>query len=510
MQVRVTFRESAGPDQVPRTTVAAFTVGHSVLEIAQSRGIAINAPCGGRGSCGKCLVRVNGPAAESEADLRLLSEGMRAEGLRLACQLRPRLPLTVEVQNRFDIHGEPMVRVFNAGSRPSRVLLAVDLGSTSVQMRVLDAVDGRCAGEVSLLNRQVRRGHDVMTRMTYALRGPEARQELAEDARETLRMMCKAALASLCAPGARVKSWTVAANSVMTHLLWNAPIDTLAEAPYRPAFFESRQRAASELGLDGDHVRTLPLLGSFVGGDTSAAVLALGLDQDGPARMLIDIGTNTEVLLAHGSDLFACSTPAGPAFEGGNISVGMRAEPGAITGIEVVDGRIRAQTIGNVKAKGICGTGLISVIMSLVQAGHIARDGTMHSAEGTIALSRGVELMQADVRELQLAKGALRAATRVVLKEAGLRDRDLSALMLAGAFGGHLNPDLAMQARMLPNVEPSVVQAVGNASLEGAVMVACEPEQCLARLERVRQRLRHIELAMREDFQELFIKSLDF
>ncbi len=516
MQVRITFQE--GITEVgdePRRTEAVVQVGHSLLEVAQAKGVAINAPCGGRAQCGKCLVRVLvGQAPVSEGDKRLLSDGMRAEGLRLACQLRPRLPVTVEIQNRFDVHAEPTVRPapdFDPAHRPSRVVLAVDLGSTSVQMRVFDATDMRLAGELSVLNKQVRRGHDVMTRMTYALRSDQARRDLTDDAQETLRTLWEHAKRSLAATDAVATRWIVAGNSVMTHLLWGEPIETLAEAPYKPAFVEARERAAADAGQQGGTLMTFPLLGSFVGGDTAAALLAMGFDQPGAARMIIDIGTNTEVALSRGETILVSSTPAGPAFEGGNISVGMRAELGAITDVEVrEDGAVRAHTIGGGKAKGICGTGLIQVVVALVNAGLIAPDGAIASGADRIALSRGVELLQSDIRELQLAKGALRTATRIVLAEAGLRDSELSAVLLAGAFGAHLTPRTAIEAGMLPAVDASIVSAVGNASLEGASLLAQDEATGLRRLEVIRSRVRHVELATRDDFQELFVSSLNF
>lgn len=516
MRVRVSFQEGiAETGDEPRRTEAQVQVGHNVLEIAQSRGVAINAPCGGRAQCGKCLVRViAGAAPVSEGDRRMLSDGMIAEGLRLACQLRPRLATTIEVQNRFDLHAAPTVRPaadFDGSRRTSRALLAVDLGSTSVQMRVFDALSQRLLGELSMLNKQVRRGHDVMTRLTYALRGDEARVDLIEDARDTLRTLWDAARCAFATPDAIAERWVVAGNSVMTHLLWGERIDTLAEAPYRPSFFEARERPAREAGQLGGSLVTFPLLGSFVGGDTAAALLAHRFDEPGPPRMLIDIGTNTEVALLHGDRIWVCSTPAGPAFEGGNISVGMRAEAGAITGIDVrEDGAIRPHTVGGGKAKGICGTGLVQVVVALVKAGIVTRDGAIASGADRVSLSRGVELLQGDIRELQLAKGALRTATKIVLATAGVKTDTLHELLLAGAFGAHLSPRTALDAGMLPLVEPSIVRAVGNASLDGASLLACEPRRGAERLNAIRERIEHVELATREDFQEVFVGSLNF
>jgi len=512
MLVRATFEEPSaeGP---PVRTMVSFHAGHSLLEVAHSKGIAINAPCGGRGSCGKCIVRVlAGSAPPTEEDRAVLSEGMLREGLRLSCRLRPRTPVTVEVQSRFDLRAAPAVtRLAQKEELPKIVDVAVDLGSTSVQLRTIDPATGELIGEASVLNRQVRRGHDVMTRLTHALSGEHAREELTEDARETLRMLEQAARGKIFAEDGAIRRWFVAANSAMTTLFWGEDVTSLAEAPYAPPFTDEHRAPASSLGLPGEVVTTFPLLGSFVGGDTAAALIATELDRPGPPRMLIDIGTNTEIVLAHEGVLFAASTPAGPAFEGGNISVGMRAEKGAIVRIEVrEDGAIRATTIGTVKPRGICGTGLLEVLGELVRAGLVAKDGAIASGADRITLARGVDLLQMDIRELQLAKGALRAATKILCRAAGLRDRDLALVAVAGAFGSHLSHDVAIRLGMLPEVDPSAVRAVGNASLEGATVFARDPEGTRARLEGIRERTRHVELATRDDFQDVFVESLDF
>jgi uncharacterized 2Fe-2S/4Fe-4S cluster protein (DUF4445 family) len=512
MLVRATFEEPRSSDAPPARTEVTFLAGHTLLEVAHSKGIPINAPCGGRGSCGKCLVRVlKGHCPITDDDRAILSEGMLREGLRLSCRIRPRTPITVEVQSRFDLRAAPTITQLRSGELAPQIDVAVDLGSTSVQLRGIDVQSGAVTGEASVLNRQLRRGHDVMTRLTHALKGPAARDELTQDARETLLLLVDAARGKLFAETGEIRSWFVAANSTMTALLWGADIESLAEAPYTPPFVDERQGAAANLGLPGQMLTTFPLLGSFVGGDTAAAVLACKLDQNGPPRMMIDIGTNTEIVLAKGGLLYACSTPAGPAFEGGNISVGMRAEQGAIVRIEVrPDKSIRPITIGSVKPKGICGTGLLETLGELVRASLVAADGAIASGADRISLARGVDLLQMDIRELQLAKGALRTATKILCRTAGIADKDLSEVAIAGAFGSHLNHDVAVRLKMLPDVDVSAIRAVGNASLDGATLFAQAPERTRERLADVRARTRHVELATRDDFQDLFVESLGF
>lgn len=511
MLVRATFEEPRTDGSTVRTVVN-FHAGHSLLEVGRSKGIAINAPCGGRGTCGKCLVRLlAGNAPPTPEDRSILSEGMLREGLRLSCRVRPRTPVTVEVQSRFDLRAAPAVTRLRHTPLPNRVLAAVDLGSTSVQLRTIDPSTGDVLGEASVLNRQVRRGHDVMTRLTYALEGPAARDELTGDARETLRLLEDAARGRIFPKDGEISHWFVAANSAMTALLWGADITSLAEAPYYPPFFDERSGAPKDWGLSGETITTFPLLGSFVGGDTAAAILATDLDKPGSSRMLIDIGTNTEIVLAHQGTLYAASTPAGPAFEGGNISIGMRAEAGAIIRIDVrEDGAIRPTTIGTGKPKGICGTGLLEVLGELVRAGIVTKDGAIASGADRIALARGVDLLQMDIRELQLAKGALRAATKLLCRVANIRDATLSHVLLAGAFGANLHHDIAIRLGMLPEVDPSAVHAVGNAALDGATLFARDPEAVRVRLADVRQQLSHVELAMRDDFQDVFVSSLNF
>lgn len=511
MLVRATFEEPGSDGSAVRTAVN-FHAGLSIMEVARSKGIALNTPCGGRGTCGKCLVRVlSGNAPPTPEDRSILSEGMLREGLRLSCRIRPRTPVTIEIQSRFDLRAAPSVTRLGTKPLPNKVLAAVDLGSTSVQLRTIDPATGEVLGEASVLNRQVRRGHDVMTRLTYALESPAARDELTNDARETFRLLEEAARGRIFAKDGEITHWFVAANSAMTALLWGADVRSLAEAPYYPPFFEERKGPPTAWGLSGETLTTFPLLGSFVGGDTAAAIIATDLDKPGASRMLIDIGTNTEIVLAHRDTLYAASTPAGPAFEGGNISVGMRAEFGAIVRIDVrEDGAIRATTIGSGKPKGICGTGLLEVLGELVRAGLVEKDGAISSGADRITLARGVDLLQMDIRELQLAKGALRAATKLLCRVAEIRDADLASVLLAGAFGANLHHDIAIRLGMLPEVDPSAVHAVGNAALQGATLFARDPEGVRDRLADIRARLSHIELAMRDDFQDVFVASLNF
>jgi uncharacterized 2Fe-2S/4Fe-4S cluster protein (DUF4445 family) len=267
-----------------------------------------------------------------------------------------------------------------------------------------------------------------------------------------------------------------------------------------------------EWGLSGETLTTFPLLGSFVGGDTAAAIIATDLDRPGLSRMLIDIGTNTEIVLAHQGKLYAASTPAGPAFEGGNISIGMRAEAGAIVRIDVrEDGAIRPTTIGTGKPKGICGTGPCSKCSAnscvreswrvMVRLRRVQIGSRSHEAW---------DLLQMDIRELQLAKGALRAATKLLCRVANIRDAELAKVLLAGAFGANLHHDVAIRLGMLPEVDPSAVYAVGNAALDGATLFARDPASVRSRLSDVRTHLEHVELAMRDDFQDIFVASLNF
>jgi uncharacterized 2Fe-2S/4Fe-4S cluster protein (DUF4445 family) len=480
--------------------------GARLLEYLQQASVPVNAACGGKGTCHKCRVKVQaGFLGVTATDRRAFRESELTEGWRLSCQAMPRTNLEILLPNTESLRSKPRVirneKALASLSPSSELVLVCDLGSTGVVVAIAERGAREPLIESHLLNKQVPYGSDVMTRLHSA-------QKLGiEPLRKAVHQTLESCLGALAAaePGLqdRVAGMPLfcAGNSAMASILHGWSIDSLAVSPFQP---EKREPGRSSLP-DGRTVETLPLLAGFVGGDTVAGILALEKREAARPWMLVDIGTNTEIVLNNGrGEYWLSSAPAGPAFEGGNIHHGMRAETGAISSAVVEAGQWKLQTIGNDLARGICGSGLMDILAQAVRHGLIHRDGFV--PEGKLQITDQVMLLADDVREFQLAKAATRTAVELLIGRAGIRPQKI---YLAGTFAQHLDLDSVRGVGLLP---PEVsCEAIGNASLEGtliwASMAETERRAFLAGLEKER---RPVELALQDDFQDRFVAQLDF
>ncbi len=481
-------------------TVFSFT-GPRLLEQLRSAGVYVNASCNGSGTCHKCRVRVKeGFLAPGAVDKKAFTEAELKEGWRLSCQVSPKRSISISVPQTHDLRRRPRVEVRNA--QAENPVLACDVGSTGVSLAIGDE-RGQVAAVAHMLNRQVRFGDDVMTRLQAAQKdGVTPLQEsLLETIDQGFAALQKEVPALLERALARGNDLYCSGISAITSFLNGWDIASLATSPFQPS-----QREAGSFRWNGYHISSLPLLGGFVGGDTFAGILALQ-QREKPETpwMLVDVGTNTEVVLCTPTgELWFASAPAGPAFEGGNISCGMRAEPGAITNAHWTGTRWDLQTFGGDIAQGVCGSGLIDALYEGVKAGLIAKDGYLPG--GLLHLTPEISLNAGDVREFQLAKSATRTACDLLMEKAGCRPQ---RLYLAGAFAAHIQLAAAHGVGLLPEGIPA--EAIGNASLEGALLYATysDDERRAAR-DRIEAARRQVELALLDEFQALFVKNLDF
>jgi uncharacterized 2Fe-2S/4Fe-4S cluster protein (DUF4445 family) len=478
--------------------------GLRLLEGLTGNDIPVNAACGGVGSCQKCRVQVTeGFAGVSTADRKAFSQRELDEGWRLSCQLRPRTNLSCILPDIESLRALP--RVVRRESDLSQVrdpVLVCDLGSTGVVVALGDR-RGQALLEAHLLNKQVRFGADVMTRLKAVQERGVAplQQSLVKTLDACLRALEKEEPA-LYAQAARGGLFC-AGNSALVSFLHAWDTAQLAVAPFQPATRAAASRRFEELGLE---VHTLPLLAGFVGADTFAGLICLleRLGDDSSSWMLVDVGTNTEIVVATGKEFWLSSAPAGPAFEGGNITRGMRAEAGAIAHASYAQGVWRFETIGADRAKGLCGSGLVDVIHESVKAGLISADGFVPG--GRLELTESVYLLADDVREFQLAKSATRTACDLLVQRSGTRP---ATLYLAGAFAEHLDREAAVATGLLP--EGMKIEAIGNASLKGTLLyAAADSSRRLAWEKLIEERRRPVELALQDDFQDAFIKNLNF
>jgi uncharacterized 2Fe-2S/4Fe-4S cluster protein (DUF4445 family) len=308
----------------------------------------------------------------------------------------------------------------------------------------------------------------------------------------------------ITALGAEVDTLYASGNVTMLHTLFGVDCSSLGVAPYRPAFLEGKRVSAGELGIRGaKNVISLPSIASFVGADVVEGLYWIGLPEDGKYNLLVDLGTNAEVVLYSKRGGVATSAAAGPCFEGANIRCGMSATAGAITSFSLNYGHTSFKTVENERARGICGTGLIDVIAELLRNGII--DETDYLEED-YPICDGVFLSCADVRQYQLAKSAVSAAILSLMKTEGIGFADIGHLYLSGGFSARINLANAAVSGLLPRVLVPVAESIGNSSLLGTIKYACEGGE----LERLAEGIRHVDLSSDPCFAELFMENMSF
>ena len=527
----------------------AFADGATpLLELARGLGLELESSCGGRGICRSCAVRIEGVVPEpSECERAQFQPGELAKGWRRACQFVPAGPCTVHVpaktargkfsagkearENSVAI-AEPMIawdfqqRSWRRGTRAiviaageSPLGLAVDLGTTNIAAALVDMASGRILASESAVNPQVAYGADVISRLEHALRGTARARELQSAASEAI-----AALAAQMTGGAlpRIAEVAVAGNTVMQHLLLGLPVASLARAPYTPAVLHAVELPAAGLGWTFASEATLycaPNVAGFIGGDHLSALLAVASAAPAGRWAMLDIGTNTEIALYADGRITSASCASGPAFEGGKLTCGMRAAPGAIDRV-AINGGVKVSTIGQHPAVGICGSGVLSILAALKRAGIVDKRGRMSCGHGSMReTSAGRELVlrdgegrstlpvvftQADVRAVQLAKSAIRTGLDILLDDAGLAAGDLDRIFIAGTFGRFVDIRDAFAIGLLPEMPDDRVVQVGNAAGAGVCrLVACS--RARREVDAMARRIRYLELATAAAFQRTFI-----
>ena len=434
---------------------------------------------------------------------------------------------------------ETLVDVEPGDTTGTQYAIAFDLGTTTVVATLLDVATGTPVAVASMLNRQQPFGGDVITRISATMLDPDTLGRLQQAASETLSTLAK----QVCEEGgvdpAHVYEVALAGNATMTALALGIDPEPLGVAPFVMATAHPPTVLASELGLE-IHPRAraalFPALGAYVGGDIVAGMLATGMDRDKRTRLMIDVGTNCEIVLSNGDRIVATAAPAGPAFEGGAIRCGMRAADGAIEVVELGED-VELGVIGDVEPKGVCGSGLVDAVAELVRVGlldasgryvsdadakevapHLADRLTRIGEERVFVLHRPtpdadpsdcVVLSQRDVRELQFAKAAISTGWSLLLEELGLEPRDVQQVLMAGSFGSYLSPASAVRIGLVPKLPVLRIVSAGNVAGEGAKMSLLSLRE-RAGASALTEEVTYVELSDRADFNDRFVDQLGF
>jgi len=418
--------------------------------------------------------------------------------------------------------------------------VALDVGTTTIVGTLIDLKAGEQVEVASQMNPQMSFGDDLISRIDYANTHEMGTLELQRRVVRAINDIISEGAEKAGISREDIYEIVMVGNTAMHHIFLKVPPKFLGQAPFAPTIQSALHVSAKELGLKihpGGRVYTFPNIAGFVGGDAVAVALATGLTERKGNFLAVDIGTNGEILLAVGGRLLAASAAAGPAFEGARISQGMRGTTGAIERVQITDGKLMLEVIENVAPTGICGSGLIDGVAELRRVGLIDQTGRLvepaeamedipeeirdrlidhaHGKAFVLAtaeeagMDQPVLITQKDVRELQLAKGAIAAAVNILLKEAGLTAQDLDEILLAGAFGNYLDRVSARRIGLIPPVPIENVRFVGNAASAGAQMAVVSRE-ARRKAEKIAREARHIELSVRPDFQEEFMEAMFF
>ena len=470
--------------------VDIFCHGGDLLSALRSAGLAPDAPCGGEGHCGKCTVIL---------DDREVS----------ACRTTVDRDMTVTIPQASDTQIlTESCHTFASSSSGDGYALAFDIGTTTVAGYLL-AADGTQLVSDSRLNPQKVYGADVISRIRHALDGNL--RSLTGCIRScVLEMALDLCRRAHVAPE-NINTVSVVGNPAMQQLFLGIVPKNLARIPFAPVLTQSESVPAVDYLPDFSNARLLivPDISGFVGADTVAGILATAMDRQDPITLLVDIGTNGEMVLGNRHRLVACSTAAGPALEGANISCGMRGQTGAVDHVWLEEGTMLHSVIGSTEATGICGSGLIDAVAAALDLGLLNSRGRILTPDRTIAITPQVRLTQEDIRQVQLAKGAIAAGIRLLARQLDISLEDIHRVYLAGAFGTYMDPAAACRMGLLPRELEGKIEAVGNAAGSGAKLLACNPG-ILPDVQQLVTRTEFLELASAPGFQRLFAESMRF
>lgn len=537
--------------------------GISLLEAGRMCSIPIASDCGGQGRCGRCRVKViDGEISLASSDEKEVLKNKQIHLRdRLACMAKLHGDAKIYIPSASLIEEQVLLlngkycppeqagklskdhlAVFSQDgiprdadvSRITSIGIAIDLGTTSIAGRLMALSSKTEICSAGSMNPQTSIGEDVISRLDYALHTPNGDFELSDLVRKALNNLAD----KLCRKGkvspSQVTDIIICANTAMSHLLLNIPVEQLAKAPYIAGFKKQLSFTAMDLNLSHiphARVKIIPCIHGFVGGDHVAMILALGLDNVQNTVLGIDIGTNTEIVLAKPGPkggLFVASCASGPALEGAHIRDGMRAGPGAIEKVRITNQGPMVKTVNDSTPAGICGSGLLDAVSGLLKTGILDSRGHLDRKNLKIISAKEGEppsyllvpaeksssgdnilITQSDISEIQLAKGAINAGIQTILEQTQTPADQIDCVYLAGAFGSHINIDSALAIGLFPHLSGARFVQAGNAALAGASLALMSEKNC-ERAQTIALKANHIELAGNPGFTRKMVRAMRF
>jgi uncharacterized 2Fe-2S/4Fe-4S cluster protein (DUF4445 family) len=512
---------------IDENIVVEVEEGTRLIDCIRKAGYKAETPCSCIGICGKCKVIAFGelsPKTKEEVSHTGESD------IRLACMAKVQGKAEVKFFNK-----ENVLKTINRGfsidvkvdssikkAKLPALGAAVDIGTTGISVYLVDLESGKVLNRISALNPQTEYGSDVLSRITYAIKEEMGVDILSKCIRDKINNMIKE-LVYKSYSLEDIYKVVISANTTMLHLFLGVNPESIAKAPYRAVFLDKEDFKALDLGIKINKkgiLTVLPSVSAYVGADILSGIIAVDFQNRKCSSIFIDIGTNGEIVAIKDGKMAASSTAAGPALEGMNISCGSRAEEGAIDSLHIDEEyNITYTTIGNKKAKGICGSGLLDLAANLVNKNIVLKSGRFNKTlpeklaakliDKRFYITEEIFISQNDIRQIQLAKAAIASGIIMLLKEIGIDIMDIEEVVIAGAFGYHLNKESIKTIGLIPQGFKGKISFVGNSSVEGA-RIALISEEKLKEMSEVRNNIKVVELSIKEEFQDYFVKELSF
>ena len=487
----------------------------SILKTLQEHDIFLPALCAGKGSCGKCKVRflMGAPDPSGEDEKRFTGEELE-EGWRLACRAYPQKNCRIlleQGEEDFFVLADEQAEKAKGQDSGGEYGIAADIGTTTIAMQLVELSEGKTADVYTAINRQRSYGADVISRIEASNSGK------GEALKESIRADLMQGIEKLTGGHTRrVSRMVISANSTMVHLLMGYSCETLGVYPFTPVNIDTIHTTYGELfGDEGVHmeITICPGISTYVGGDIAAGLYALEFGKRERPSLLIDLGTNGEMAIGGEKGILAASTAAGPAFEGGNIRCGTGSIPGAICGVAIEGEKVSLKTINGEAPAGICGTGVVDTVYELKKEKIMDETGLLEDPwfeEGFLLdRERNIRFYQKDIRELQLAKSAVRAGLETLILKYGISYEEIERIYIAGGFGHQLDRKKAVDIGLFPAECEDKLEAAGNTSLKGAVKCLLNPG-AVEEIGRIIEKTQEVSLSDSRDFQEFYMDYMYF
>lgn len=510
------------------TIQLAYDGTMDLLKALLAQGIYVSAACGGKGTCGKCKIRVVAGELEiTGSDRAKFSDKELEQGYRLACKAYPKSACTIRIvsgdEADFEVVSEivPGISSFHnqdrlSGQQKEEYAFAIDIGTTTVAISLVNLATKQIQNTYTTINKQRAYGADVISRIKASIEGK--REELRQSIRKDLLEGIKSLTEENQLDKSKISSVVIAGNTTMGHLLLGYSCETLGVYPFTPVNIDRIEQSFAEVFEEEyltARVILLPGITTFVGGDIVAGLLTCGFDQMEKPCLLIDLGTNGEMAIGNKDKILVASTAAGPAFEGGNISCGVGSIAGAICGVRLGESMVY-DTIGQKPPIGICGTGVIELASELLKTELMDETGLLCDEyfDSGFVLAKDpqgneIALTQRDIRELQMAKSAIRAGAETLIRRFGITYEEIDRVYLAGGFGYKVNLEKAVNIGLLPEELQDRIIAIGNSSLSGAVNYLVEDE-APKRMDYMKSISSEVHLANDTDFNDFYIEYMAF